>query len=406
MDIGKGSLYKGGLVLLLGFIFLKIGGVLFRVICMNVLPVEAYGEVAVFLVLFNWFVLFATLNVTIGLAKFVAQDSSKKGMYYTSALIGSVVIGLVVSVLLLIMAPWISDAVNVSQSVLYWAILAVPFAVVYNVGIFYFRGSYDMKLSTLTDAGMMVMRIAILAALLYAGLYYAPFLAFAASFMLIDTYILFRNRRAFGYGKETFVTFRTLLVYSLPVFISEFLREFSMGVDRIVLSGFYSTAEAGFYDVGVALCIGYLVIANSYSNALLPKASESHADSAKRRKELFRALKASSVLFVLYTLLLMLGGRLAIELINPVYMGVFDFLMPLAVAYVILGFLTIMYFFVNSVGRQKYAVYAGAVFAFLSITLNVYLVPVMLYTGAIYALLVSSSVSLTVLGAMVWKSER
>jgi O-antigen/teichoic acid export membrane protein len=179
-----------------------------------------------------------------------------------------------------------------------------------------------------------------------------------------------------------------------------------MNLDRVVLSGFYSTVEAGFYDVGVALCIGYLIIANSYSNALLPKASESHVDSAKRRKELFRALKASSVLFVLYTILLMLGGRLAIQLINPVYMGVFDFLVPLAAAYIILSFLTIMYFFVNSVGKQKHAVYAGAVFAFLSITLNVYLVPSMLYMGAIYALLVSSSVSLGVIGAMVWKSER
>jgi O-antigen/teichoic acid export membrane protein len=402
----KGSLYKGGLVLLLGFIILKIGGVLFRIICMNMLPVEDYGELAVFLVLFNWFVLFATFNVTIGLAKFVAQDSSKKGVYYTSALTGSVVMGLVVSGLLLVMTPWISDVINVSQSVLHWAILAVPFAVVYNVGIFYFRGSYDMRLSTLTDAAMMAIRIAILVALLFAGLYYAPFLAFAASFMFIDAYILFRNRGVFGYGKETLGTFRTLLVYSLPVFLSEFLRQFSMNLDRVVLSGFYSTVEAGFYDVGVALCIGYLIIANSYSNALLPKASSQQVDVRKRRSELFRALKASAVLFVLYTVLLMLGGRLAIQLINPVYMGVFDFLMPLALAYIILGFLTIMYFFVNSVGRQKYAVYAGALFAFLSITLNVYLVPSMVYMGAIYALLLSSSVSLTVLGAMVWKSER
>jgi O-antigen/teichoic acid export membrane protein len=402
----RSSLYRGGLVLLVGFIFLKLGGVLFRIICMNVLPVEAYGEVAVFLILFNWFMLFATFNVTLGLAKFVSGDSSEGKLYYTAALLGSLVTGLVISGVLLIMAPALSQAVNVSVSVLYWAIIAIPFAVVYNIGIFYFRGLYRMKASTLTDAAMTVARIAALVGLLYAGIYYAPFLAFVVSFIVIDVYLLIRNRDAFDYGRETLSVFRTLLIYSFPIFLSEFLRQFAMNLDRVVLSGFHSAVEAGFYDVGVALCLGYLIIANSYSNALLPRASENQLDTRKRRLELFRSLKASSALFMLYTLLLLLAGRPVINIINPAYMGVFDFLLPLAGAYIVLGFLTILYFFVNSIGKQRYAVYAGAVFAFLSLALNVYLVPVMLYMGAIYALLISSLVSIIVIGALVWKSER
>ncbi len=402
-----GSLYKGGLILLLGFVFLKLGGVLFRIICMSVLPVSAYGEVAIFLILFNWFMLFATFNVTLGLARFVSHDSGKKRLYYTSALLGSFVLAMVISGLLLAMTPLLSGWINVSPHVIYWAILAVPFAAVYNIGIFYFRGMYRMKASTLTDAAMMVLRIAALAGLLYAGLHYAPFLAFVASFVLIDVYILLNNRKSFEYAPGKMLpAYRTLLVYSVPIFLSEFLRQFSMNLDRVVMSGFYSTVEAGFYDVATALCIGYIIISNSYSNALLPKASSSQLDVRKRRKELFRALKASAAFFILYTILLLIAGRSVIGLINPVYLGVFGFLMPLAGAYIVLGFLTILYFFVNSIGKQRYAVYAGMVFAFLSITLNVYLIPKMLYMGAIYALLVSSAASMTVMGALIWKSER
>ncbi len=401
------NLYRGGLVLLVGFIFLKLGGVLFRIICMNTLPIGAYGEVAVFLIIFNWFVLFATFNITLGMAKFVAEDHGKKKLYYTAALLGSLVIALVISGVLLVLAPLLSSLINVSLSVMYWAILAVPFAAIYNIGIFYFRGMYEMRSSSLTDAAMMVIRIAALLGLLYAGLYYAPFLAFVASFVLIDVYILIRNREGFEYSSgEVFTTFRTLLIYSFPIFLSEFLRQFSMNLDRVVLSGFFSTAEAGFYDTGVALCIGYLIIANSYSNALLPKASSIQVDVRKRRKELFRALKASGVLFVLYTVLIMIAGRPAINIINPVYLGIFDFLPLMMAAYILLGLLTILYFFVNSIGRQKYAVYSGVVFAFLSIILNVYLIPIMMYMGAIVALLISSMASIAVLGVLIWKSER
>ena len=68
--------------------------------------------------------------------------------------------------------------------------------------------------------------------------------------------------------------------------------------------------------------------------------------------------------------------------------------------------MTLMFFFVNSISRQKYAVYAGIVFAFLSLSLNVYLVPVMLYMGAVYALGISSALSLLFMGGLIWKSER
>jgi len=395
------ELYRGGLVLLLGFIILKIGGVLFRLISMSMLPVGAYGEVAVFLVLFNWFTLFATFNITIGLAKFVSSSGGQAKRHYTVALLGAVLLSLAVSAILFAIAPVLADLINVGIGVVYWAIAALPFAAVYNVGIFYFRGTYRMRLSTLADAGMMTVRIALLSGLLIAGVYYAPFLSFVASFIAIDIYILLKNRKDMSYDRSRSAQdFRKLLIYSFPIFIGEFLRSFAFSLDRIVLSGFYSSTQAGFYDVAAALCLGYVVIASSYSNALLPKASASR----ERRKELFRALKASSVLFALYSVLLAVLGKPLVHAINPLYDGVFTFIYPLAGSYMITGFLMLMFFFANSTGRQKYAAYAGGVFAFLSLVLNLYLVPSMLYMGAVYALGASALAALMVIGVLLWRS--
>ncbi len=401
------SLYRGGYILLLGFLFMKLGGFFFRMITMRILPVSAYGEVALFLVLHNWFVLFATLSVTIGLAKFVSHDSSKKELYYVSSLAGSLLIAVFVSAALLLMTPWLSETLNLSQTVIHWAILSIPFAVVYNIGIFYFRGLYRMKSSVAADAIMTLIRIAALVGLLTAGLYYAPYLAFLLSFMVIDVYLLLKNRSGtrFGFG-EISPAFRILLLYSIPIFISEFLRVFSTGVDRLMLSGFYSTVEAGIYDVAVAFCLGYVIIASSYSNALLPLSSSSQGDTRKRRSELFRALKASSAFFVLYTLIVMFAGQTVINLVNPLYMGIFGFLPLLTVAYMMIGFFTILSFYANSLGYQRHVVYAGAVFAFLSLVLNFYLIPKMMYMGAVSALLISSTASLAVMTMFILKVER
>ena len=135
-------------------------------------------------------------------------------------------------------------------------------------------------------------------------------------------------------------------------------------------------------------------------------ASNHHHDAGNRRKALFRSLKASAVLFLLYGAILMLAGRAVITIVNPVYLQALDIIIPMSVAYVLIGFMTIMYFYANSVGRQRDALYAGAVFAFLSMFLNLYLVPQMMYEGAVTALSASSAASIFVLGVLLWRAER
>ena len=401
------DIYRGGLVLLAGFIFVKAGGFLFKLICMGALPVEAYGEVAVFFVLFNWFVLFATLNAAIGLAKFVSHDQGRKGLYGSSAVLGSLIMSAAVSAVLLAASPSIAAALNIQVSTVLWAVAATPLAAAYNMGIFHLRGAYRMGSSTAADLLLTAARIGALAALLYAGLAYAPFLAFAISFIAADVYMFSRNGLLKNYGIGRMLSaYRKIAAYSVPIFIAELLSLVSEEADRLIISGFYSAAEAGVFDVAASLCLGYLIIANSYSNALLPLASSHEHHGPSRRSSLRKALKASVLLFAAYSVLLLVAGRPLIGLINPSYDVIFGFLYVLAPAYAMAGMLAILLIYMNSVGRQWHAVFSGAVFAFLNLAINLYLVPSILYWGAVLALLFSSAAALAVAAILIWKVEK
>ncbi len=394
------DLHRAGLVLLLGFVIARFGGVVFKFICMNQMTPEAYGNVAIFLVLYNWLVLLATLGITLGLMRFISRNPGKAGRYFRASLAGCFGISILVMLILILISPGISGILNISSPfIVYILAVSLPFAAVYNLVIFYFRGQYRMTSSVLGDFSLMVVRIALLVFLFYMTYQYAPYLAFLLSFLILDIFLLLKTGTGRGVclGRE----FRILLIYSLPIFVAEFLRFFSLGLDRLFLAGFHGTAEAGLYDIAVSLCLGYLIIANSYGNALLPAAAKRGGEKGGLRK----SLKGTLALYVLYTVIILLVANPLITLINPQYLPVLGFLAPMIIAYILIGFFIVLTFFVNGIGLQRYAVYSALVFAFLSLLLNFYLVPGLKYMGAIEALIVSGIVSLSLLGGLVWKAK-
>lgn len=388
-------------MLLLGFIIARFGGVIFKFICMSQMSPEAYGNIAIFLVLYNWFVLIATLGITLGLMRFVSRYPEKAGQYFRAALIGCLGISILAMLGLLLLSPVLSGILNMSSPfIIYILAVSLPFAAVYNLVIFYFRGQYRMTSSVIGDFSLMAVRIAVLVALFIMAYQYAPYIAFIISFLVVDIFLLLRTGTGSAGmpGKD----FRILLIYSLPIFLAEFLRFFSLGLDRLFLSGFHGTAEAGLYDIAVSLCLGYLVIANSYGNALLPAAAKKNAKPGSLRK----SLKGTGILYIIYTVVILLAAGPLIGIINPQYLPLLGFLTPLIAAYILVGLFVLLTFFVNGAGLQKYAVYSAVVFAFLSLALNFYLVPSLKYMGAIEALLVSGIVSVALLGGLVWKTRR
>lgn len=392
------DLHRAGLMLIAGYAIARFGGVLFKLICVNQMPPGAYGNVAVFLVLYNWLILIGTLGITLGLMRFVSSEPARKGQYYRASLLGCAGLSILVGAVAALAAPWLSGILNMgSASAIYFLAASLPFAAIYNLAIFYYRGRYRMTASVLADFLLAAFRVVALALLFFMALQDAPYIAFLVSFILLDVLVLAKSGsgNAGNPGRD----FKILLIYSLPIFISEFLRFFAMELDRLLLSGFYGTAEAGLYDLAVSLCLGYVIIANSYGNALLPKAAGGSQGSLKR------SIKGTAALYIIYTIAIILIARPLIALVNPAYMPLMEFLLPLMVSYIFVGALTLLSFFVNAVGRQRHAVYSSAAFAFLSLALNFYLVPSLKYMGAIEALIVSGAVSLCLLGGLVWREK-
>ncbi len=395
------ELHRAGLILLLGFVIAKFGGVVFRFLSMSQMTPEAYGNVAVFLVLYNWLVLIATLGITLGLMRFVSRNPGKAGRYFRASLGGCLGISIIVMLALVALSPGLSGLLNMSSPfIVYLLAASLPFAAVYNLVIFYFRGRYRMTSSVAGDFFLMAVRIALLVFLFMMAYQYAPYLAFMLSFLVLDIFLLLKTGTGSGEGLGR--EFKILLAYSLPIFLAEFLRFFAMELDRLFLSGFHGMAKAGLYDIAVSFCLGYLVIANSYGNALLPAA----ARRGSRPGNLKKSLKGAGILYIAYTAVILLAANPLITLINPQYLPLMGFLAPLMAAYMLMGLFVVLTFYVNGAGMQRYAVYSALAFAFLSLALNLYLVPGLEYIGAIEALLVSGAVSLGLLGGLVWKSRK
>ena len=408
------SIKKAGLILLVGFIFSRLGGTLFKFIAISQLTPLEYGKLALFLILFNWMLLIATFNTTIGLAKFVAERKSRKELLYGSALMGSTILSLFISGLLVLFSNQISSLIGLNSVPIVLLLAAVlPFAVVYNMTIFYFRGLYRMRESTYSDIALSLLKVVLLVLFFYMSYVYPPYLAFLVAHMLVDLVLIFREKLPTRLAsinmskiRKALVNYRMLLIYSFPIFVAEITRFLGLGIDRFFLAGYFTTSATGIYDLGISLCIGYLVIANSYANALLPVASRNHRNVSLLRNNLYKTLGYVAGLYVLYTLALVLLVEPLVSFINPAYLEVTSFILPLVIAYAIIGMLSLFTHFASAIALQKYAAYASAVFLILAFSLNFYLVPQLKYLGAVEALLVSSIVSLVLLMIMVRRGLR
>jgi len=400
---------KAGLTLLGGDVGARVGGILFKLILLATLNPASYGEFAIFLILFNWTTLAATLNITIGLTKFVSEKRVVAKAYYRAALIGCSVISLVLAVVLIGLTPQISPAMGIKASPVLPALaIVLPLAVAFNLTIFYFRGLYRMRVSAASQTALAGVRVAALLMLLWAGWKHSPYVAFVLSFLLLDVMLFLiagpkLGLGTYGSGLGVWRLMRQLLLYSLPIFLSEMSRWLARGLDRMVLARFWTATASGIYDVAATFCLGYMLIANSYANALLPIASKNQRNPDKLRVSLARTLCYFAGLYVMYTMVIFSLAKPILGMLNPAYMAVLDFLPALAAAYMLMGLLSLLCHFVNAIGLQRYAVAACALFLFMCLGLNLYLVPSMKYLGAALAILGSTMAAVAVGTALIWR---
>lgn len=265
-----------------------------------------------------------------------------------------------------------------------------------------------MKASATSDISLATIRIFALLFFFWVGYQYAPYMAFLFSFIAIDLALSFFVRIRFRTKgiKKISKPLKLLILYSLPIFASESLRFLSLGFDRLFLAKFFSTFASGIYDVGVTLCLGYTLIANSYGMALLPIASKNQKNHNKLKENLRKTSVYVLILYIIYSTLLIVVARPVIEFINPKYLTLIEFLPYLIIAYIFIGLLSLFSHFVNAIGLQKYAVIASFIFIVIDFSLNFYLVPQLKYLGAASSVFISAALSLVIISLLIWRKFR
>lgn len=381
------GLKKGGLILIIGAAITKLGGIVFRFVSMNQLPPDLYGEVALFLVLFNWLLLLSTFNITLGLSKKVSEKNSDP-RYYDASLIGCTLLSLVVGLFTVLLSPFIASFLTINDPLMVMILGAImPLAVLFHIKLYHYRGHYKMERSVYMDAGFVLLKIFFLIILFHYGFNLAPYLSFLLGYLLVDTWLLIKGKFSIDIASEEVIPyFRKILFYSFPIFVAESLRFFGLGLDRIFLARIFDTAASGIFDVGISLCMGYIVIATSYGNALLPSASESEDEPNKLKRGYLKSILYVVTIYVIYSIALLLVGEPIIQFINPEYLAVFEFIRPLMLAYSLVGIFTLTIFFLSGIKLQKYAAYGSIAFVIVALVLNYLLIPGMKYMGAITAI--------------------
>lgn len=395
------KIHSLGLLIFTGILFSRIGGFIFRALALKFLPLSLYGELAIFILLMNFFGLIASLGLPVLITSFAGKESSEKKRFKNLQEFSSILLpfSILTSLLLLAFSPLISSTLNISIKTIVFLSGILPVYTFYNLLLFYFRGT-NAKISTISEFLFSAFRIIAFIILFLLGfVFLSPFLAFLLAFFL-SAFFMFLNLK----NKNLFIKFskvnnaRKIIAVGSIVVAYEAIRNFSLGMDRFMLSSFFSTKAAGIYDSLVLLCIFYVVLANSYGIALLSQKS-------KMKEKLKHALSAYFKISLAYAIFIFSVNKPILAFFKPEVLKNIQAFPYVLLGYLIYGIFIIFIFFFTSVKRYKIALNGTIIFLFLNAILNLYLVPQLKYLGAGISLLLSLTISTIFLGVKIWRKE-
>lgn len=177
------------------------------------------------------------------------------------------------------------------------------------------------------------------------------------------------------------------IIRGLPFGFIQLALSFSFRVDTIVLSGQYSNAEIGWYNIAYGLTLNFLSLTRAFNNAITPTLAREHASDPKRAHPwYFRSFKYMMFL----GLPIALGGTILSDpLITTIY-GPENRMAALAFMILIWDLPIVMYSsfcgnMTTSITREKGAAKIYGTQGVINVVLNLILVPPLGMIGAAFA---------------------
>lgn len=395
------EVHKFSLAVFLALFIAKTGGAIFRALSLSLLPLKVYGELAIFTVFLN------TLGIisAFGFPLLATKNAKNAKNFFAVFVIYEkfvVLISLSVSFTIFLFSPLLSQAFNVREGIMLVLSLTLPCFALYNLTVFSLRGRRKSKTQLFAEACASFLRIIFFILLFVAGITFAPFLAFPLAFCTALLVIAWLERdfiASLKFRQNLKVSEKrkkAILKAALLVMIAEATRFFATGVDRLMLSSFFSSHIAGIYDAGALLCLPILMIAASYGISLL--------SSKNVKGELKEAFKGYVRFFFIYGIFALTLGEYLLVIIKPSAAEILPYIPSILFSYLFAGAVIILSYACISQNLYKITAISSLLFLTCVCTLNLLLTPGLKFLGCIFALTISTLFPIFILGEKLWKS--
>ncbi len=402
----KTSATKGAVYLSISQASLIFLGYLIHLLVGKFLGPANYGIYGLVLGIFSIINLFITLGIPPAMAKYIAEDESKKEAIKKQAFKLQMIFSLLLTVGYFFLSPAIAKLLKDPALTPYirFSVLVIPFQALYALEVNYLNGLHLFKKQSFVTIFYSFVKLAVALGLIFfigvygaiAGFVIAPFLSFILALFLIPKKTIDEKTSAFP--AKTIIKFASqyvLLAVALQILYS---------LDLFLVKYFLQdNVQTGYYNAATTLArIPYFIL-QALAMVLLPKISKAASQKEEAKKLIQQALRylgmiiAPGILFASMT-----SKKIVWLFFSESYTPAAPALTILIIALGILAFFYILANIAAGAGRPRLPMITAWSAIILSFVLGIILVPRYHLIGAAYETLFASVFAALIIVAYIY----
>ena len=392
----------GAVVTFIGNMFLRVSGLLERVLVARFFNPDKYGEFVLALTVLNFAVIVAVMGLDKGIVRYVARadDEQKRRGIVVFSLRFSFLIALVVGGILFVSAGAISNAVFNDATLTPFvrvAAVIVPFAVIVKIATATARGFESARARTLMkDIGLPGAKLLFIVITIFLGFDILGVASgYIAAYLVISIFALGYIWNLTG-GRGTTSIRTELLRFSVPLLVTGSLRIVADTIDTLFIAAMLTTRDVGVYNAGYMLSNLVLMAPTLVGVIFMPIMSDYHSQTDLKSMDRIFKLSTRWILALTtpgFVLILLSPGTFISSLFQETYLDATGVLLVVSSGFFLHVMLGLNGATLNMIGDSDFILFTSILNAATNIALNLVLIPRIGIIGAAIATFVSFSLS-------------
>lgn len=379
----------------------SLSHLLLRIVLGRELGPDGLGIYTLVFTIYLFGMQFAAFGIGSALIKYVAEFSDEKHLvkeYFSSGLLGALVIGTLIAILLYIISDFVAVSIFHVQEMgdyLKYVSFCLPFIAIQKIVLGTLVGLRKMKIDALIN---IIQNTFIFALSVYLVLFLdtnvkGAVLGFVVPTIFVSLLSIFFVKENFLIPSHIFIdTFREIIWFGFYFVLGNSIAMVNTQIDSLMVGHFLDTTNVGIYAVAAIIVQGISLIPNSVHKAVAPSIAYQYGKSEYSgtinliEKTMFRVF----VIVLLISLVLVIFGKsLILLLFTSDFIYSYSPLLILMVGYLIYAPVHSVDCALLSIGKVN-IIYKIALFCgFLNILCNVILIPKYGINGAALATTIS-----------------